>query len=250
MCSEHGGRIDIDTHFENPSLLGVFMDHSRNRFIIGHEMGHRQAAEPGTLGPFDPTNGIEATYDTDSAHPCNCELFNDHKTGCLQSQGNIGWRATQAWADFFGATLFHDQDAPACEWKYWRAAYNPNPPLVDNPEWITPGPVEVSCGQNVKWMEEYCLDQNHGVTQDWTSFFWNLWTNGEYRYTIDEITDVWAETTIVSNQVGTPWYDYENSGSIVSLVEAVSIVWPSDSEEDEQKRIQFLTKGENAGVNH
>jgi len=175
-------------------------------------------------------------------------MFDSYKTGCLQNQGYIGWRSTQAYCDFFGAALYHSQDASTCNWMYWRGAYDstlPLPPDPDDLDWISPGPVPVSCGVNVQWMEEYCGEgaqaMNRGATQDWIAFFWNLWTNGTtYRYSIDQITDVWDNTgTPADPDVGTTWDD---------LDESVWDLWPGDA--NENKREQFFDKGAAAGVDH
>jgi hypothetical protein len=159
--------------------------------------------------------------------------------GCLQNQGYIGWRSTQGYVDFYGAALYHSQDSASCSWKYWRGAYDSTEdPLPADPEWIEPGPVSISCGVNVKWMEEYCLTSDRGATQDWIAFYWNLWTNGASRYSINQITNIWEDTgTPADPDVGTTWSDLEDS---------VWLNYPSDP----NKRNQFFNKGLAAGVNH
>lgn len=241
------GRINISTTFLNPTDPPVTMDHSRNRFIIGHEMGHRQADE--VDGPL--SGEVEITYPIDSPHPCNCTAISIETEGCFQNQGYIGWRSSQGWSDFYGAALYHSQDSASCSWKYWRGAYDPLAPLSPEPEdptWITPGPVSVSCGAPVKWMEAYCGEGtqavNRGTTQDWLAFFWNLWTTGASRYSIPEITNVWAATGELNDNEGVVWDvpDPDDESLENTVRDTYGFGTP--------KYWQFVNKGVTTGVNH
>jgi hypothetical protein len=243
-CGDGGGRIHIATSFENPDLPGTYIDHSTYRFIVSHEMGHRQAwATYGPMceAPAGCLSGVQ--YQTDTPHPCNCELFSSYKGGCYQSRGYPSNKHQEAWAYFYGAALFNSQgtveNPGTCAWKYWRGMYDSTLPLADNPDWITPGPVQVDCGVNVKWMEKYCNAANRGVTQDWMAFYWNLWTNGTYRYSINEITDVWEATDAANNELGETWA--ELSLELFSLFPGPGNI---------PKINHFLSTGDAAGVDH
>jgi hypothetical protein len=103
----------------------------------------------------------------------------------------------------------------------------------------------VNCGVNVKWMEKYCNAANRGVTQDWMAFYWNLWTDGTYRYSINEITNVWEATDAANDELGETWNE---------LVATLSVLWPGGTPKlptaNYWKRKQFTDKGDAAGVDH
>jgi hypothetical protein len=107
----------------------------------------------------------------------------------------------------------------------------------------------MGCGLNVRWMEEYCLDDDRGTSEDWMAFFWNLWSNGTYRYSINHITNVWEETDPSYEggyNIGEKWSSSDPDDS--TLVKTVNTLWPGS--ENFYKRQQFINKGDNAGVDH
>jgi hypothetical protein len=238
------GLIRIDTSFPNPDLPEGTIDHSTYRFITGHEMGHRQASA--TNGPSCDPSVCDGSLQVPPVppHPCNCALFYSYNDGCHQSLGYIGPKQREAWAHFYAAALFNDREQNYCSWMYWRGMYQSTMPLPSNPAWISPGPVLVDCATNVKWEDEYCSGYNKSVTQDWMAFYWNLWTDGTYRYSVDEISNIWAynpdpifNPIPADPAIGHTWSE---------LVDAVWALWPAP--ENAQKRQQFFDKGLLSGV--
>jgi hypothetical protein len=238
-CSPYG-RIYIDTSFPNPDLPEGTIDHSTYHFIVGHEMGHRQASA--TNGPKCNPTICDGSLQVPPVppHPCNCALFYSYKEGCHQSLGYTGPKQREAWAHFYGAALFNNREQNYCSWMYWRGMYQSTMPLPSNPAWLSPGPVLVDCATNVKWENKYCSGYNMSVTQDWMAFYWNLWTDGTYRYTINEMTNVWENCPTATPSIGQTWLE---------LVDTVWEMWPNPyPSSDYYKRQQFFSKGSFAGV--
>jgi hypothetical protein len=250
------GRIHISTSFPNPDTGQGTIDHSTYRFIIGHEMGHRQAWAtdgPQCMWQDQWGNTVDCNRDikwqTTSPHYCNCELFYSYKTGCQQSRGWTGVRQREAWANFYSAALFSDRDQSGCNWWYWRAMYKM---FLGNPIWWSPGPVQWNCGQNETWMENYCFsapgndEAYKGAVHDWMAFFWNLWTDGPNRADIAEMTEIWSNTdmkkTHDSVRAGYRWSHSDPNES--TLLKSAGNKWGVGS----AKYNNFDTKGLNAGV--
>ena len=179
--------------------------------------------------------------------------------------GLVGTRASEAWAHFFAIAMYNwdNRDSGVCQWKYWRSCYDSSaepiadPPNTAMPTWTESAPVQVDCSHNVRWMEQYSDNEavdlnNRGTMQDWIVFYWNVWSDGANRFSVDELTDIWnrvdssTETILDSNcdsVAGEP-IDYiceigETWGDLVDDVQG---------HYSEGKQNQFDVKGNSAGV--
>jgi hypothetical protein len=128
-----------------------------------------------------------------------------------------------------------------------------DPPNPTMPTWIPTSPVQVACNHNVRWMEQYSNDDdvtllNRGTMQDWMVFFWNVWSNGANRFSVDELTDIWYRTPCSDESIDDSDTDWcpghvcdigETWGDLVDDVEANYAIG---------KRNQFTGKGNSAGV--
>ncbi len=222
------GNICIDSDFKAIPQWPYFgMDHSQYKFIIGHELGHRQANLTGgpSSGSYNHT-----CQDNDF---CNCEHFGGYGDMCMQSREYIGAAQKEAWAFFYSAALFNERDFN-CGMSYWRAMYVGNPAFIAFLNWFPP--VTVDCADTPKWMESAgCSEDNRGVCQDWLGFFWNLWSFGYNRCTVDEITDIW-EATPKTGIEGEHWDD---------LLQSVADIYGVND-----KYWNFVLLGAAAGVDH
>ncbi|MCK9462571.1 MAG: hypothetical protein M0R80_23360, partial [Proteobacteria bacterium] len=57
-----------------------------------------------------------------------------------------------------------------------------------------PFPTTLDTSSDVKWMEYECSPSgltHYGTEWDWLDFYWNLWTEGSYKFTIPQIQNVW-----------------------------------------------------------
>jgi len=245
--------LGADNTFASPSHDAVCistnheyhgLDHSRYKFCIAHEFGHLMSSYNG--GPLNTSYGIK--WQTNSPDPCNCERHSTYKTGCLQSRGVTGKCQSEAWAWFYGAMMFNYRGSANshsdCDMTYWRAAYQTDyyGSTTDWPPWDNSSVVDWKCDANPRWMERYCLSGNgygssdYSTTIDWTNFFWNVWSNGSQRYTVDQLTDIWDNTPVANNHIGERYSD---------LVSTVNSMFPNY-----WKRYQFTHKAVAAGVNH
>ncbi len=183
-----GNCIRIDTNF---TQFGSSMDHSSYKFIVGHEIGHYQSSKNG--GP------IAADYEAFEAKNkrCNCKHFDEYDEMCIQSKELTGTAQSEAWAYFYAAAIFNARDYRDCKMSYWRAMYNSDGVLDNNP------PVTVNCDYNPKWMEKWCSSKMAGkaVMQDWLAFYWDVWTESDNKCTFDKMTDVYETAN------GLEWID-------------------------------------------
>jgi hypothetical protein len=182
--SNHNGNdVQIDTY--DPSGL----DHSMHKFIVGHELGHAQGYLTGMPIPSS------SDYDdvTSGVQKCNCSHISSSTEMCFQSLEAMRPAQGEAWAYFYGAALLNARQTN-CGMGYFREMYTGSTPQSATLE--TTVPVTVDCADMPKWRAELCPAEDNGVLQDWLGFYWNVWTNGTYKYTVDEITDVYSRPEV------------------------------------------------------
>jgi hypothetical protein len=208
------------------SDTGAYYDHSEYKFIVSHELGHFQAFHRD--GPIvgRPTLESDRTL-------CNCQ--HNGSSYCRQSQEYIGQSALEAWATFYGLTLYNDRVANSCGMGYWRRMYAGPGPSLD----YDPPPVRVYCAENQRWLYNYCeLTSDTGTISDWINFFFNVWTQGgsSARFGVSQLNDIWASTDHASVSVGERWED------LVATVES--------TEYPRAKKDHFIWTGQAAGVDY
>jgi hypothetical protein len=98
-------------------------------------------------------------------------------------------------------------------------------------------PVEVDCTRNRRWMFTLDCDgtPDTATVIDWLSFYWNVWTDGTYKYSVGELTNVYSNTAYVTPVIR--WSE---------LVGSVNNIYSNQQD----KIDQFTEKGSAAGVNH
>ena len=162
------------------------MDHSRYKFIIGHELGHAQAAGANAMN-----SGSDGYVSNTSK--CNCSHLSG-ATMCFQSLEYSKVAQDEAWAYFYSSALFNNRETTG-GMSYFRPIYvgsTPQDAILDQYP-----PITVNVDQMMKWRVNLCNEApDTGVLQDWLAFYWNLWTvNNPKRLSVDEITDIYQNTS-------------------------------------------------------
>jgi hypothetical protein len=243
--SYHGDEdgVCVNSFFYH-AIQGTLLDHTKNKWVIGHEFGHRQA--DANRGP-DLQNAYVSHAFGSTANPCNCLGISSLGLGgvCLESRMNVGGGWSEGWANMYAAAIFNDRSDGGsygnCKMAWWNKAYDTTPPALPSlPTFDGTPPVDLDCAFAPKWMERYCgtANEDRGVALDWTNFFWLLYANGAKRYEASEIASVWVEARPELHPLYDPVWD--------DLVGALPVLWPSD----QAKRDQFTDKGTWAGVNY
>ena len=209
------------------------------KYTISHEFGHAVA------NALTNTSLFAGGYD----HPvneamCKCDHIGDYGPHyhCLQSREFVHTAQSEGFANFFSAAMMNARNEndgiyvhckPA--WKYLGGAWR-NDVMPPNAWWAFQIQPEVNTD---RWMQKYCYtgDNPEGVELDWLRFFYEIWTSGSSKFSINEMSNVW-------NSVTDPYYGWENQPG--SLKQSCSGLW---SEED-PKCILFRAKAVQAGVNN
>ncbi len=196
------GDCCINSSFQwDPQGSGTIVDHSKYKWVIGHELGHRQAHAAG--GPITGVSLPNYAPQWTTAHPCNCvDMAPDPNIVCLGSRTSLAGAQQEGWANFIAAAIFNNRTSSGspgnCKMAWWNMAWDtspPNPPFQPSFDW-TP-PVDIDCDFAPRWMERFCTgnNSNRGVILDWQNFFWILWTGDQTtseRVDVDEISDIFA----------------------------------------------------------
>ncbi len=234
-CDSSGGAF-YQSGTNNICLQGQdadgWEDITKWKFIFGHEMGHRVADANG--GP-DCYGYTEQTPVATQSH-CTCDHVDDYGSDlhCMGSREKIGTAQCEGFAHFFSAAVFNDNDNmygilgyPKEAWVFTGENY-----YVD-----TTPPVAFNAVSYKRWMENECDPGNadKGTEHDWMSYFWNVWADGSYESTIDEINDVFDNAD--SSTYGIKWTDMMDS------VEDKYDYGTGDY-------YQWLNNGDSAGVDH
>ena len=175
--------------------------------------------------------GLNDHNDTSMLMKCNCYLIEGTPQMCFQSREFIRAAESEAWAYFYSTSLFNERETN-CSFAYWHEMYDGEDPF--DAELDHYPPVTVDCADMPKWQYNLCPADDKGVLQDWLGFYWNVWANGDYKYTINELSDVYSRPEVSSDML---WSE---------LVSAVNAKYPSNQE----KRNQFINMGGFAGVNY
>ena len=116
-------------------------------------------------------------------------------------------------------------------------------------------PVPINAKHNVTRMEDYCQLLNRGIEWDWMNFFANLWSEGDYKYSMGQIEQVWNLTPTPQKPVPSDpnydenfrhWLDGKRWGELMTGVGKVFENNPDIQEWTDQ----FTDKGMAAGVAH
>ncbi|MCK9506524.1 MAG: hypothetical protein M0Q95_20375 [Porticoccaceae bacterium] len=238
-----GQKIYIDTQFQNPNGGSGNLDHSTYQYIIGHEMGHRQAWDVGGV-MCQNCSSTPLWSNQNTAHPCNCKKFTQYNDTCFQYVSYTGNRQREAYANFYSAALRNGRTA-TCNWRYWRNMYKKNP--SGGASWQPLAPVPWNCAQRERWMATFCSAEsmtNKATNQDWMSFFWNVWTTSTNPLSIADINAVWHDTVHVNNNVGYQWSAVNPNAP--SLERSARLKWGQYG----GKYLSFIDEGFNARVNY
>ncbi len=185
--NEGSAGIFIDDNFTYiPGPPPTVIDMSTYKFIIGHELGHRQA-----LLTNMPFSGSYSDQCPENAY-CNCNHHNGNwDSGCLQSREFINTAQSEGYAFFYSAAIQNTPTSGSCKIGYWRSMYDP---VTLQLKTVPPYPFD--CAARYRWMgSRGCALSDRGVVSDWTAFFWNMWTTDEpSKYTIAEFQDIWSQT--------------------------------------------------------
>lgn len=236
------GKIYIDTEFPDPINPNNIMDHSTYRYNVAHEMGHRQTWYQNGV-KCSGCSGDPVWDNQSTADPCNCKIFSSYNDNCLQNRAWTGRKQREAWANFYSAIIFSSRDG-SCNWKYWRGIYEKDGAGI--PVWQPVSPAPWNCATNERWMVSFCDDgnmTNKATTQDWMSFYWNVWTVGA-RAEIAELNDIWNRTTIDNYTFGYRW-DYPGP-DVSTLKKSASQKWGSA----DPRYSNFTDRGVDARINN
>ena len=209
------------------------------KFAIAHEFGHRIA--DATDGPYP--DGYEE--DTDTEEPdekCTCDHIGGYGSDlhCLQSREKAVTAQGEGFAHFVATAAMNARVENDGRFVY------PKPEFIYSGGWTTTGPPSPTNAYQVlpesnsdRWMEKYCPpgDISRGVELDWLRFYYEIWTTGTYKFSTQDIVDVWDDVT--DDEFG--WDN--NAGSILPTVEAQ---WGAGT----SKTNLFEDKGLQAGVDH
>ena len=210
-------------------------DHTTWKYIVAHEIGHRQA--DATRGP-EPGSYF---HNGDLPDICACgHVPNPSGTNirwhCLQSREYVGAAAAEGWAQFFATATYNSRFEEDCVFVYYKPVL-----LEDGTE--TGPPYVVDCTEFPQWMNTHCDpgDLDLGNEWDWLTFFWSLYTNPDGGMTVSMMSEIWAETSRTRldyhTSLGETWDD---------LLETVGRQWGIGSD----RHITFGITGHAAGVNH
>lgn len=205
------------------------------KFTVAHEFGHRVAYANG--GPL--TN---AYSDNPTESLCKCDHIGSYgdPAHCLQSREYASAAQSEGFGHFFATAVMNARTENNGQFVY------PKPALALEPDWITygpPSPIRAYIGTTEvysdRWMEKYCNpgDTANGVELDWLRFYYETWTSGTSKFSVQEIIDVWDDAT-------DPNLGWDNTGG--SVLPTVKTQWGTGS----NKAVLFENKGIQAGVDH
>lgn len=232
-CASSGGAYYIPGT-PNVCVLGQgaggWEDATTWKYIPAHEIGHRLA---------DANDGPSGAGYNHSGAPslCNCDHIEDYGSDahCLGSREPSCPAQGEGFGHFFASAVFNSRVENDGKYVYPKEAWTLSGDL-----WIAMDPptawnayITDSTLYYDRWMETYCDPgaANKGVELDWMRFFWEIWTTGDDKFSMDQISDVWEDTA-------TCYWD--------DLLSTVSTQWGNPS----NKRTLFISKGNQAGVDH
>jgi hypothetical protein len=212
---------------------GGWGDATTWKFITGHEIGHRVSDR--NDGPMSASYGH-----SDAPYMCRCDHIYTYGSSvhCMTSREPAHAAQSEGFANFFSAAVFNNRTENNGVYVYpknalikmggvWKTVLPPN----------TYYPWQAIPESNYdRWMEKYCDpgDVAKGVELDWMKFFYELWTTGTNKLSIDEMLKVWdADPTD---------YGWDNIPGAI-LDKANSVLGSGEYDLFEQK-------GAQAGVNH
>ncbi|MBN2342272.1 MAG: hypothetical protein JXX29_08840 [Deltaproteobacteria bacterium] len=215
-------------------------DHARYKFVVAHEMGHRQAQGVGGVGGHDTIDYSPRwpTYTEES--PCNCiRNTGDPATApgfCFRARMDVQTAAGEGWANFYAAALLNDRSSSNGYMAIWNNTYKL---VYIFAIWDSTPPIQYNMLSRERWMESFCEENmpNKGIMGDWSQFFWELWTLGSYNMDIAAISAIWD----------TNYDDYHTAGTEGqwgTLVDTVDDLMTNDYV------LNFQNKGDATGVNH
>ncbi|MBN2718927.1 MAG: hypothetical protein JXX14_23980 [Deltaproteobacteria bacterium] len=165
----------------------------KSRIILGHETGHALAAANSGPNEGDYTGDASggARYTDDDSH-CHSGDGDSHH---FNSREWIGAAAMEGYAHFISAANLNNRAPdgwyPTNGWRRYDISSNKMAEVRlapdSNGEW--PGYINTWCRPPSKY-------RHLGSEVDWLLFFWGLWTTGgDSRFDIEEINDVWKNTS-------------------------------------------------------
>ena len=167
---------------------GTEYNHTKYKFVVAHEMGHRQADGVGGVG-FSGASYSNNDGNTDNPlwpvynveHYCNCYRNNPSSppTTCIHSRTFIETAEQEGWANFFASAMFNYRSSTSGYWTISSKTYVPSGSSVS---WDSTPPIAFNLLQRWKWMENHCGSTtsqtaemaNRGVITDWVQFFWQV----------------------------------------------------------------------------
>ncbi len=238
-CGTSGGAWSSGSHVCLDGDNEDWEDVTTWKYIVGHELGHRVAYANGWTADSNYINK------DDYLGLCKCEHTSyGSPAHCLQSREYIRHGAQEGFAHFFATAVFNNRTENNGKYVYCKESWvgdgesftSYDPPRVVNAYQVTPETYYD------RWMEKYCSVlyegedlvgmANRGTESDWLHFLYEMWTTGDYKFSVSELLEVWAETS---------YYKYWND-----LVDTVGDLYGNPSNE----RTLFVTKGDQAGVDH
>jgi hypothetical protein len=207
-CCYHYGKIcngGTDTD-PNPDITGPpghaicygsSSGTSVEKFKAGHEIGHAIAHQSSSQGPM-PTS-YKATNSASIFHPSAWACQTGEDTHALHSREFIGAAQGEGFAHFVGATLFNDRETDGW-FGYYKTA------RLDNSN--SEAPVYwVDVTDDKQHLHTYCAPSGWtgvGTEWDWLNFFWNIWTIGDYKWSVPDMYTIWSGTSSTTKCCLTP----------------------------------------------
>ncbi|MBN2803371.1 MAG: hypothetical protein JXR91_09775 [Deltaproteobacteria bacterium] len=236
-CGSDGGAFYLDGtgHICILDSGGGWIDATTWKFIFGHEMGHRVSdANDGPLG---------GGYNIDPriSSLCQCSYVDNFggDAHCMQSREAAQSAQSEGFAHFFSTAIFNDRSENNGVYVYPKESLKASSLgylIIDPP---TAFDAYLKSGSdNNQWMEHKCNpgDVDQGVELDWLHFYFELWTSGANEWSIDEMFDIWSDTT--GN------YGWNNGSN--GIMDIVNSQMGSGSD----KRNLFYNTGIASGVDH
>lgn len=154
---------------------------ARWQTIIAHEFGHYVNHLKSGLSNF--SLGINSS---NAACKCDHVLDIQARSHCLQSLVGNGFALNEGFAHFFAAQVFQAAVSSQCIFAYYKE-FREDSLVIDSP------PVLKHCDAPVTWETSHCGLANSTLEWDWLNALWNVRTDAQTPYSMDDLGSVWRE---------------------------------------------------------
>jgi hypothetical protein len=202
-CCYHFGGIcngNTDQGITGPPGHVICYDRSSTsieKFKAGHEIGHAIAHQSSSQGPM-PTS-YKATNSASIFHPSAWACQTGEDTHALHSREFIGAAQGEGFSHFVATTLFNNRETNGY-FGYYKTA------RLDNSN--SEAPVYwVDVTANKQHLHNFCAPSGWtgvGTEWDWLNFFWNIWTIGDYKWSVPDMYTIWSGTSSTTKCCSSP----------------------------------------------